>query len=452
MSFTTRCPACGTMFKVVPDQLKISDGWVRCGHCSDVFDAMLNLQGEISPSPAVQPASSAGVSSAPNESPSGSSRVVIRRTPIPAPTAPTPPPPVTFASLPSFQLAPQAPVPPVVAPVYQAPVVPAFGMALTPNDAPPPVQAFGNEPGWVFVDHPGEDDEGDQALGESGESLMDGVSDAWDGDWLLSPNSVSRHREAVAKELQSQQTAVIKAPEVAKSVDPSFERELDAFAELSKVGREPSPSERGDSKLKGESADNKGLEDSVGPSSKTGEDGGLDALPAEPTFVVQGRREAFWRSPLMRAWLLLVAVALSAALFVQWASFERDQLAARYPAMEPLLKQLCAATGCSLTAPRRIEAVAIDSSTLTRKLGQFYSFDLVVKNSEAMAVAMPALELSLTDSRDKEIARRVFLPEEMPGTPTVVPAKGSLLVSLRLSLAESDLGTMAGYRALVFYP
>ncbi|MEZ5707015.1 MAG: zinc-ribbon domain-containing protein [Burkholderiaceae bacterium] len=35
MSFTTRCPACGTMFRVVPDQLKISDGWVR-GHCSDV--------------------------------------------------------------------------------------------------------------------------------------------------------------------------------------------------------------------------------------------------------------------------------------------------------------------------------------------------------------------------------------------------------------------------------
>ncbi len=44
MSYTTRCPACGTTFKVVPDQLKISDGWVRCGYCSDVFDASLYLQ------------------------------------------------------------------------------------------------------------------------------------------------------------------------------------------------------------------------------------------------------------------------------------------------------------------------------------------------------------------------------------------------------------------------
>ena len=54
MSYTTRCPACGTMFKVVPDQLKISDGWVRCGHCADVFDATLYLEewaGGDSPSP-----------------------------------------------------------------------------------------------------------------------------------------------------------------------------------------------------------------------------------------------------------------------------------------------------------------------------------------------------------------------------------------------------------------
>jgi predicted Zn finger-like uncharacterized protein len=34
MSLITRCPACGTMFKVVPDQLRISEGWVRCGQCS----------------------------------------------------------------------------------------------------------------------------------------------------------------------------------------------------------------------------------------------------------------------------------------------------------------------------------------------------------------------------------------------------------------------------------
>jgi predicted Zn finger-like uncharacterized protein len=39
MNLATRCPACSTTFKVVTDQLRVSDGWVRCGRCSRVFDA-----------------------------------------------------------------------------------------------------------------------------------------------------------------------------------------------------------------------------------------------------------------------------------------------------------------------------------------------------------------------------------------------------------------------------
>jgi len=31
------------MFKVVPDQLRVSEGWVRCGQCNEVFDANANL-------------------------------------------------------------------------------------------------------------------------------------------------------------------------------------------------------------------------------------------------------------------------------------------------------------------------------------------------------------------------------------------------------------------------
>lgn len=49
MSLITRCSACGTMFKVVADQLRISQGWVRCGNCSEVFDAAANLQPYVSP-------------------------------------------------------------------------------------------------------------------------------------------------------------------------------------------------------------------------------------------------------------------------------------------------------------------------------------------------------------------------------------------------------------------
>ena len=43
MSLATRCPACGTVFRVVSDQLKVSEGWVRCGRCAEVFNAAQRL-------------------------------------------------------------------------------------------------------------------------------------------------------------------------------------------------------------------------------------------------------------------------------------------------------------------------------------------------------------------------------------------------------------------------
>lgn len=43
MSLATRCIHCGTIFKIVEDQLKVSEGWVRCGRCNEVFNALPTL-------------------------------------------------------------------------------------------------------------------------------------------------------------------------------------------------------------------------------------------------------------------------------------------------------------------------------------------------------------------------------------------------------------------------
>jgi predicted Zn finger-like uncharacterized protein len=43
MSLATRCKACGTAFRVVQDQLRVSEGWVRCGRCDEVFNAIEGL-------------------------------------------------------------------------------------------------------------------------------------------------------------------------------------------------------------------------------------------------------------------------------------------------------------------------------------------------------------------------------------------------------------------------
>ena len=43
MSLATSCPSCGTVFRVQQDQLKTSEGWVRCGQCQEVFNALEGL-------------------------------------------------------------------------------------------------------------------------------------------------------------------------------------------------------------------------------------------------------------------------------------------------------------------------------------------------------------------------------------------------------------------------
>jgi hypothetical protein len=154
----------------------------------------------------------------------------------------------------------------------------------------------------------------------------------------------------------------------------------------------------------------------------------------------------------VRALLTLVVLLLSALLAAQWAVQARDRLAARYPDTQPLLASLCAPLGCTIGAVRDLQAVVIDSATLTRRLDNFYAFDLVLKNTSAIALAVPALELSLTNTTDAVISRRVFLPEELPGVPPLLPPQSTVSVSLRLSLPVGSELPMTGYRALVFYP
>lgn len=43
MSLATTCPNCSTCFRVVQDQLRVSEGWVRCGNCQQVFNALESL-------------------------------------------------------------------------------------------------------------------------------------------------------------------------------------------------------------------------------------------------------------------------------------------------------------------------------------------------------------------------------------------------------------------------
>ena len=95
MTLATRCSACGTSFRVVQDQLKVSGGWVRCGRCNEIFNALEGLYeiftqpGELAGS-SQKPDTVAAALSAPMPQP------FARLPPAPAPaaavSAPSPPP------------------------------------------------------------------------------------------------------------------------------------------------------------------------------------------------------------------------------------------------------------------------------------------------------------------------------------------------------------------------
>jgi predicted Zn finger-like uncharacterized protein len=61
MSLITRCPTCGTAFRVQPAQLVARSGRVRCGKCSAVFDAVSCLVGEQGAPLTVEPSPQLGL-------------------------------------------------------------------------------------------------------------------------------------------------------------------------------------------------------------------------------------------------------------------------------------------------------------------------------------------------------------------------------------------------------
>lgn len=87
MSLATRCTACGTIFRIVEDQLRVSDGWVRCGRCAEIFDArelLFDIERDAPP-PWPAPFVPAAVIEPPPPPP-----------PLPPPPPPPPPPAPVF--------------------------------------------------------------------------------------------------------------------------------------------------------------------------------------------------------------------------------------------------------------------------------------------------------------------------------------------------------------------
>lgn len=308
MSLITRCPACRTMFKVVPDQLRISEGWVRCGQCDEIFDASANMQDPLA------------VEALPSE-------------------------PVDIE--------------------LEMTATPAEGVAApdAASDRSPPMEAepfpVEPEPGAVPASESVWHSEGPETAV---------LTDVWDS----TPRS--------------------ETTDSTEPVAPSFMRKT---RDRTKTGVRP-------------------------------------------------RRRVLW---------LVAATVLSLTLFVQLFAHERDKIAVVAPGFKPVVEAVCVLMQCSVAPWRQIESVLIDSSSFSKLRADVYRLSLTFKNTAERDVALPALELSVTDTQDQVLIRRVFLAGDL-GLPSTVLAAGSEFpVSLALNIATNgNAERITGYRVLAFYP
>lgn len=355
MSLITRCSACGTMFKVVADQLKISQGWVRCGHCSEVFDAAANLQ-------PYTPQSTASSADAP---------------------------------------------------------------VSTPPDALPDMQE-------------------DSGRAASVAPMLVAPSAEPQADWS----------DPMPAEEAAPVVAPASVPEVQVSPSPDLAADVFAFSVS------PEPSDFSGSAATEERAGY--TESAFGES-----DAPVPDDVHEVSFVRDARRDAYWRRPALRAALGLAASVLLAALLLQVALFQRNTLAVSQPWLRPALYTLCASLHCEIKPPQQIESVIIESSAFNKLAADAYRLKVVIRNAGAIPLALPSLELTLTDTQDQALLRRVLTPAELGATGPMLAAdaefSGVLAIKILNSPPDASASEtpaarpsaplrIAGYRVLAFYP
>lgn len=342
------------MFKVVADQLRVSEGLVRCGQCEKVFDANAHLQALPASSPAVSP------------------------------LEPTPSSISTPSSMPVPALAP-VPVSAILGAITPATVSPA----TPPSAAPAPVIAPPAAPEYSRFDTA---------------TLMEPYFGD-EVDTLLSPPVPS----------MMQRQALVHA-------NPSA-------AEKEVVPPVATAGPRAPSKV---SADTSGL-----------------------SFMGKKRGSSWWDSLLARMGLMCAAVLLALLLVFQVVLRERDRLVAMHPALQPLMTSVCTVLHCQVSAWRQIDAVVMEHSAFTKIAANHYQLSFTLRNAGSVRVALPAVELTLTDVQDQARIRRVFSVQDLAWKQSSLQPSEEVVRTLPLAFDPAHMAasnSFSGYRLLAFYP
>ena len=181
----------------------------------------------------------------------------------------------------------------------------------------------------------------------------------------------------------------------------------------------------------------------------------MNFVPATRTGDVPGNADhsANAANTAMRRtwWWHVLSGVLGLVLALQAVLWHRNLLVAQEPALQGLIEGLCAPFGCEWHWPQTLDAVQIENSSFTENADGTYRLQLRLKNTQHHAVAMPLLELTLTDERDEVVLRRVFQPSEL-GLKDHLAALRDARSTLNFDLDDNLKPRVVGFRALIFYP
>jgi hypothetical protein len=175
----------------------------------------------------------------------------------------------------------------------------------------------------------------------------------------------------------------------------------------------------------------------------------LESAHQQPDFLRHAERRARWRSTPVRAALGGTCALGVLVLLLQAGHHFRDTVAAQWPATRPALAAWCKAAGCVLEAPRRIDDVLVENSALTRAIGlDAYVLSMTLKSRSNLVLALPSIDLSLTDGNGRLVARRALAPHDFGAAGVIQPgAEAALQLMLNAGSAR-----VAGYTVEIFYP
>lgn len=451
MNLAARCPACGTVFRIVPDQLKISDGWVRCGYCSEVFDArahMLDPEGissEVAPaSPLKQPT----VTTA-----DATPAFVALKTPSAHEPELSPDGLDLPSTLPEKDLGhsrtssdgPSARRPvPEESPVFEG------GMFRTPSPLPPGSPALGLQPSRD--DGPAWDMAGERLTQRARPSLPL-TSDPSVYVPLPSP-SLGREPASGAMQQRPPSLALASAgePEFLETSEgpqqpPNDDAPLEPLPTVPSDSREPTfdaaPHAR--KELASGFEEPNSSPDTTEMAFQTSRFMPEDA----PAFVKTATRRAFWKRPEVRLYSSAALIVLVVLLGLQFVRIYHDAIAARFPGLRAPLAAVCRPMGCTIADLRRIDDIAVDNAAFRRLSSNTYSLGLTLRNRGSLPIAVPWIELSLTDTDGRTLVRRVLSPQELGIGPDVLAASEERNAQARFTV---EVAGVSGYRVLAFYP